>query len=69
MRTFVRLFDSMDRDGNGQVDISETLASGAFSQAGGGGVSSAVAKSIFRTLDRDRSETVSLRELLRVAFS
>lgn len=64
VRSLVRLFDRMDRDGSGEVDIAETLTSGAFTV----GASSMVAKSIFRALDKDKSETVSLNELLHVAF-
>jgi len=53
----------LDTDGSGQVDIEELLNAKVFSAN-----TLKVTKALFGTIDEDKSGTVSLKEMLRVAF-
>lgn len=58
-----RMFDEIDTDGSGAVDLEEYMASDMFS-----GLLPTVAKSLFKAVDADGSGELELEELLAVAF-
>ena len=58
------LFDSMDIDGNGYINLQEFLTSPKWQSSH----LSATAGSVFNTVDRDGDGNITLKELLRVAF-
>lgn len=58
------LFDSMDTDGNGSINLQEFLTSPKWQS----NHLSATAGSVFNTVDTDGDGNITLKELLRVAF-
>jgi Ca2+-binding EF-hand superfamily protein len=58
------MFDTIDSDRSGSIDMEEFLNSAEL----GTHISGEVAKALFRALDKDKSGDITLMELLRAAF-
>jgi WD40 repeat protein len=64
VRTIVRMFTLIDPDGSGTVTVEEFLNNPVIEAS----AISSFTRSLFRSLDTDRSGTLTLTELVRVAF-